>query len=254
MARPASTPPVKAILATSGWSTSASPVARSPVTTLTTPAGKPTSSASRAASIIEAGRHFRRLDHHGVAGGQRRRDGHDGEEQRRVPRHDHADHAERLAQRVVQHRGAVDRDDPALDLVGEAAVVVEPVGDDPRLQHHLVEELAVLRGLDPADLVGIGVDGVRPAHEEPPPPGRGYRLPLGERRLRCRHRVADIGRVAERELPPHRTRGGIVGWKRIAGRGRPVLAADPVAVARHGLVSACLEHVQLQNIKIFYLL
>ena len=38
-ARPASTPPVKAILATSVWLTSASDVARSPVTTLSTPFG-----------------------------------------------------------------------------------------------------------------------------------------------------------------------------------------------------------------------
>ena len=129
------------------------------------------------------GRHLRRLDDHGVAGGQRRRHRHDGEEQRRVPRHDHADHAERLAEGIVEHRGAVERDDPALDLVGEAAVVIEPVRHDPGLEDHLVEELAVLRGLDAADLVGVRMDRVGPAHQQPAAPGRRDRPPFGERRL-----------------------------------------------------------------------
>jgi hypothetical protein len=79
-------------------------------------------------------RHFRRLDDHCVAGGERRGDRHDRQEERRVPRHDDADDAERLTERVVEHRGPVERNDPPLDLVGEAAVVVEPVRDDPGLE------------------------------------------------------------------------------------------------------------------------
>ena len=50
IAAPVFSLPVKEILATPGWSTSASPASRSPVTTLTTPAGKPTSAASRSVS------------------------------------------------------------------------------------------------------------------------------------------------------------------------------------------------------------
>src|SRR5262249_48447430 len=53
-ARPVAVPPVRAILPTSGWLTSASPVARRPGTTFRAPSGNPTSAASRATSIIDA--------------------------------------------------------------------------------------------------------------------------------------------------------------------------------------------------------
>ncbi len=46
ISRPTAVEPVNASLSTPGWSTSAAPVAPSPVTTLTTPDGKPASSAS----------------------------------------------------------------------------------------------------------------------------------------------------------------------------------------------------------------
>jgi hypothetical protein len=46
ISRPTSVEPVNAILSTSGWSTSAAPVAPSPVTTFSTPSGIPASSAS----------------------------------------------------------------------------------------------------------------------------------------------------------------------------------------------------------------
>ena len=46
ISRPTAVEPVKAILSTPGWSTSAAPVSPSPVTTFSTPAGMPASSAS----------------------------------------------------------------------------------------------------------------------------------------------------------------------------------------------------------------
>ncbi len=48
MMRPTSVEPVNAILSTSGWLTISSPVRPSPVTTLSTPAGRPASCASSA--------------------------------------------------------------------------------------------------------------------------------------------------------------------------------------------------------------
>ena len=55
MMRPTSVEPVKAILSTSGWSTSAAPVAPSPVTMLTTPGGRPTSwqSSAKASAVSD---------------------------------------------------------------------------------------------------------------------------------------------------------------------------------------------------------
>ena len=46
ISRPTTVEPVKAILSTPGWSTSAAPVSPSPVITLSTPSGSPASSAS----------------------------------------------------------------------------------------------------------------------------------------------------------------------------------------------------------------
>ena len=60
IARPTSVEPVKAILSTPPWAASAAPVAPSPVTMLTTPAGKPASTqisakASAVSGVYSAG-------------------------------------------------------------------------------------------------------------------------------------------------------------------------------------------------------
>ena len=55
MIRPAAVDPVKAILSTPGCFTSASPVSRPPVTTLTTPGGKPTASTAAASASASSG-------------------------------------------------------------------------------------------------------------------------------------------------------------------------------------------------------
>ena len=55
ISRPTTVEPVKAILFTSGWSTSAAPVSPSPVTTFSTPSGIPASSASSPSRIAVSG-------------------------------------------------------------------------------------------------------------------------------------------------------------------------------------------------------
>jgi hypothetical protein len=55
MMRPAAVDPVKAILSTPGCLTSASPVSRPPVTTLTTPGGNPTASTAAASARASRG-------------------------------------------------------------------------------------------------------------------------------------------------------------------------------------------------------
>ncbi len=60
ISRPTSVEPVKATLSTPGWATSAAPVAPSPVTMFTTPAGRPTSAqisakASAVSGVYSAG-------------------------------------------------------------------------------------------------------------------------------------------------------------------------------------------------------
>ena len=92
---------MKLILSTPGWRTSAAPaVSPRPGRTLTTPAGKPTSSIS--ARQVQRGqrRVLGGLEHDGVARGERRAELPDGDQRRRVPGRDRADHADRLADRV----------------------------------------------------------------------------------------------------------------------------------------------------------
>ena len=91
---------------------------------------------------------LRRLDDHGVAGGERRRELPGQQQQRRVPRRDDRHDAQRLVARVVEVARLVERDDRALDLVGQPAVVVEPLRHVGSLRRHLGEELAVVADLD----------------------------------------------------------------------------------------------------------
>ncbi len=124
---------------------------------------------------------LRRLQHDGVAGGERRRQRHDRDEGRRVPRRDDADHAERLAERVVEDRLPIERDDGAFNLVREAAEVIEPVLRDAGLRPHLGEQLAVLPGLDRGDAIRVLGDLLAPFHQQPPAPGRRQRAPRARR-------------------------------------------------------------------------
>ena len=98
--RPTSVEPVKAILATSGCSTSRCPQVRpGPTTTFTTPSGRPASGASSAKRSARQRRQLGRLQHDRVARRERRPELPGGDREREVPRRDQADHADRLAHR-----------------------------------------------------------------------------------------------------------------------------------------------------------
>ena len=90
---PTSVLPVKATLSTPGCAASAAPASPWPVTTLTTPSGKP----DLADQLRQPQRRERRLlgglEHHGVAAGERRAELPGRHQQREVPRDDLAHHA-----------------------------------------------------------------------------------------------------------------------------------------------------------------
>ena len=159
--------PVKEILATPGWSTRASPASRSPVTTLSTPGGKPASAArcsvSSTLALACSDGLTTTVFPAASAGASEYIVSSTGEFQG----NDDPDDAERLAKRVVEHARPVERDHAALDLVREPAEVVEPVRDHPELGEHLLVELAVVGDLDPCDLLGALGDQVGPAHHQP---------------------------------------------------------------------------------------
>ena len=96
IARPTSVEPVNATLSTSAWPTSAWPVSPAPVTMLTTPGGQVGLLADLGEQQRGQRRGLGRLEHDGVAAGQRRGDLPGQHQQREVPRDDLAGDAERL--------------------------------------------------------------------------------------------------------------------------------------------------------------
>ena len=190
---PTSVEPVKQTLRTSGWVTKRCPTTDPwPGSTVNTPSGSPASSAELGEPDRRQRRDLGRLEHHGVAGRERRSETPAGDRHREVPRHDHADHAERLAERDVDAAG--DRDLPAEEPLGRRGVVVEAVAD--------------VAGL-PAG-VADGVAGVaRP--RAGPAPRRGRR--------RRRRRPAAAGPARRGRRPARRrTRPGPARWPRRSPR------------------------------------
>ena len=79
---------------------------------------------------------FRRLHHHGVAGGERRAGFAGAEHERMIERNDAADDAARLAHREIHHVRS-HRDRRAFHLGDEAGVEFDLGGGDCRVAHHL---------------------------------------------------------------------------------------------------------------------
>ena len=123
--RPTAVEPVKAILRTPGCAARCSPATRPG-------AGHDVDDAGRDARLDHQlgqpqrreRRQLGRLHDHAVAGGEGRAHLPAAEHQREVPGHDGADHAQRLAQHVVEE-ARLDGDDVALHLVGHAPEVAE---------------------------------------------------------------------------------------------------------------------------------
>ena len=191
---PTSALPVNAILSTSACSTIAAPVSPSPVTMLTTP--------GRQAGVGEAGRQLEdrqrrllgRLQHRRAAGADRRRELPRRHQQRVVPRDDLAGDADRLAQREA-HRVVGHRDDVAVNLGGQAAVVLEAGGDVGDVELRFDDRLAGVARLELGELVGALADDVGRSRTGPgrgPAPSRPSR-PVVERRARGLHRAIDVG-------------------------------------------------------------
>ena len=98
-----------------------------PVRTFSTPGGKPDLDRDLAERQRGQRRLARRLQDHRVATRQRRRNLPGGEQQRKIPRHDRRDDADRLAQRVGEVV-ALDGDRLPHHLVRPATVVLEAFG------------------------------------------------------------------------------------------------------------------------------
>ncbi len=164
---------------------------------------------------------FRRLPHHGVARGQRRRQFPCRQQQRRVPRRDGGHDAQRLLAREVEHTRLVDRNHAAFDLVRQAAVVVKPLRDVVELAAHLGDQLAVVGGFDLGQPLGFSRDQIAEFVQQRAARRRGQLAPLAMKRalrgsdglIHIRFRAARNQRPRFRRERIHRfepfTRGGI---------------------------------------------
>jgi hypothetical protein len=178
-----------------------------------------------------------RRDDDRVPGCERRCERVHRQQHRRVPGNDDPDDAEGLAERVVEDARPVERNHAALHLVREPAEVVEPVWDHPQLGEHLLVELAVVRDLDPCDLLRPVGDHVRPAHHQPAAACGGEpapRLAL-ERGRGGADGAIDVRAVGERMLRPGLAGGRVEGVEGRAGGGVDVLGRDVQGVSSHAV-------------------
>ena len=122
-------------------------------------------------------RHRGRLQNDGVAERQRRSNLPHGLEEREVPRGDRADDTDRLAQR--QQEGVLTAGERvAIELVGIFAEVRKALGRGRHVDLGGLEDgLAVVLGLDLAEVVGAGEQELRRAHEDAAALSRLHRGP-----------------------------------------------------------------------------
>ena len=123
------------------------------------------------------------LGHNRAAGRQRGRELPAQQQQRRVPRDDRPDHADRFAAGVDEEVRLAGGDGGSLELVGQAGVVVEPLGNDGQLVAHLPRQLAGVAGFQLGEVVGVTRDQVTDLAHQLGPAESGDLAPRSGQRL-----------------------------------------------------------------------
>ena len=159
-----------------------------PVTMLTTPGGRPASAKLRREREHRERRLLGRLQHRRAAGADRRRQLPRRHQQRVVPRDDLPGDADRLAQREA-HRVVGHRDDVAVNLRREAAVVLEARRDVGDVELGLDDRLAGVARLELGELVGALAHDLRELEQDAAAILRRRVLPRARRRTRARAAV-----------------------------------------------------------------
>src|SRR5262245_5819010 len=169
---------------------------------------------------------FRGLRDHRVAGRERGRDGAPRLVERRVPRKDHADDAERLAAGVgVIARAEIDR--LAVDRVHQAAVELEVLRSDLDLEGHLDGGFSRLAALELRELTAPLAALARDVAPDAAPLDRPALAPLGACAAAARR-----GGVAARATGALLAGGGSVAVERAAAPGWNLVALDELIPAR----------------------
>ena len=168
-----------------------------------------------------------RLDHDRAAGREGRGDLPRRHEQRIVPGDDLARHPDRLAHRE-RHRVGGHRQHLAVDLGGEAAVVLVAGGGVVHVVLGLDDRLARVDGLELGELAPARADPLRQPEQDPAALLRAHALPaaLVEGAVRRLDRAVDVLRAAGRHVGDHALGGGVVDVEGLAALGIDELAVD----------------------------
>ncbi|MNQ83227.1 hypothetical protein D3C85_983020 [compost metagenome] len=193
-----------------------------------------------------------RLDHHGVAAGQRRADLPGHQQQRQVPRADHADHALGAAHAVVERAGAVRGGHlegfggHVLDQVGEHREVGRAARDVDVAGQRL--RLAGVQALGLEELVEARGDAGGDAMEDLGALGDGHLAPRAlQRGARGLDRGVDLGFAGLVDLGDHLAVGRVDVVEQLAAGGTDVFAVDEVFDLFH--VHALVEGNQVRTVR-----
>ena len=224
IALPTSVEPVKATLSIPSCLTRCAPVEPSPVTMLTTPGRQLGLPADVGEEERGERRRLGRLEHDGVAAGQRRRDLPREHQQREVPGDDLRGHAERPRPPVGER---------VLELVRPAGVVEEVRG-----RERQVDVARLLIGLPPSSDSATASSRARSCRIRAMrkryfarSDGRQRRPAVREGVAGRRDREVDVLRARVRDLGQRLLGGGRHGREPLAGAGLDLLAADEEPVA-----------------------
>ncbi len=171
------------------------------------------------------------LEHHGVAGGDRRRRLPVADVEREVPRRDQGGDADRLAE--GEHDAvAVDGDGGAEELVHGAGVVAHHGGRVAGAPAGVADRHAHVARLEQPQLVDVLLEQVGPAVEHLGALDRRARPPVGERPRRRLHGAVGVLAPRLRDGAEHLAGGGVDGLERASLGGRDALAVDHQAFER----------------------
>ncbi len=137
------------------------------------------------------------LEHDGVARREGGREPPAGDGHREVPRHDHADDAERLVERDVDAAGH--RDLLAEQPLGRRAVVGQDVADVARLPAGVPDRVPGVAHLELGQFLQVVLDLLGEAPQQPPAVGRRDLPPRVERPPGPRHGSIGLRDVGERD-------------------------------------------------------